>query len=76
MFQQLFSLFNIPKTYYRRFIYAFTAFLVSISINLVQAQPSFGISWIDLIKSGIQVVQISNISKAQEVELGNRLIKS
>lgn len=73
MFQQLFSLFKIPKTYYRRFIYAFTALFVSITINLVQAQPSLGISWLDLIKSGLQVVQISNISKAQEVELGKSI---
>jgi predicted Zn-dependent protease len=56
------------------------ALILSVSISLLNVQPSFGVSWLDLIIRGVQVVQISNISKTQEVELGTsinqELIKS
>ncbi|MEY2857456.1 MAG: hypothetical protein RLZZ74_1768 [Cyanobacteriota bacterium] len=80
MFQRLLNLSNISNSYYRHFIYGFTAFILSISLNLLQAQPSYSLSWIDLMIRGIQVVQLSNISNTQEVELGSsinqELIKS
>jgi beta-barrel assembly-enhancing protease len=76
MFQRFSSLFNKSNqfnSYYRHFIYGFTAFILSISINLLQAQPSYSVSWLDLMIRGIQVVQISNISNDQEVELGKSI---
>jgi beta-barrel assembly-enhancing protease len=73
MFQRFSSLSNIFNSYYRHFIYGFTAFILSISLNLLQAQPSYSLSWIDLMIRGIQVVQFSNISNAQEVELGSSI---
>jgi beta-barrel assembly-enhancing protease len=80
MYQRFFNLSNIFNSYYRHFIYGFTAFILSISLNLLQAQPSYSLSWIDLMIRGIQVVQLSNISNTQEVELGSsinqELIKS
>jgi beta-barrel assembly-enhancing protease len=47
--------------------------IVSISISLFNVQPSFGVSWLDLIIRGVQVVQLSSISKTQEVELGTSI---
>lgn len=73
-----FSLF-LPA-YYRRICYGLVALIVSISINLWGIQPSYGFSWLELMIRGIQIVQISNISNSQEVELGKainqQLIKS
>ena len=70
MFQQFSSFF---QRYYHHFVYGFVAFIFSISISLLNVQPSFGVSWLDLIIRGVQVVQISNISKTQEVELGTSI---
>jgi beta-barrel assembly-enhancing protease len=65
---------------FHHFVYGFVALILSVSISLLNVQPSFGVSWLDLIIRGVQVVQISNISKTQEVELGTsinqELIKS
>lgn len=77
MFQQFSS---FLQRYYHHFVYGFVALILSVSISLLNVQPSFGVSWLDLIIRGVQVVQISNISKTQEVELGTsinqELIKS
>ncbi len=59
--------------YYRRFLYGLIAFIVTISITLLNVQPSYGVSWLELMIRGIQIVQISNISNAQEVELGQAI---
>lgn len=76
MFQRFSSLFNRSNRsngYYRHLLYGFTAFVLSIIINLVYIQPSYSISWLDLMIRGIQVVQFSNISNAQEAELGSSI---
>jgi beta-barrel assembly-enhancing protease len=70
MFQRFSSL---ASRYCRHFIYGFVALIVSISISLFNVQPSFGVSWLDLIIRGVQVVQLSSISKTQEVELGTSI---
>ncbi|MBW4535313.1 MAG: M48 family metalloprotease [Pleurocapsa minor HA4230-MV1] len=70
MFQQLSS---FLQRYYHHFVYGFVALILSVSISLLNVQPSFGVSWLDLIIRGVQVVQISNISKTQEVELGTSI---
>ncbi len=72
MFQR-FSRFS--NHYYRRLVYGLITFIVTISISLLNIQPSFGISWLELMIRGIQIVQISNISNAQEVELGQAINK-
>ncbi|MEM7590697.1 MAG: M48 family metallopeptidase [Cyanobacteria bacterium P01_A01_bin.83] len=70
MLQRFVSLYN---RYYQRFLYSFVTFIIVVSINLLSIQPSFGVSWIELMIRGIQIVQISNISNAQEVELGKEI---
>ncbi|MGB5634907.1 MAG: M48 family metallopeptidase [Waterburya sp.] len=70
MFQRFFS---FSYRYYRRFLYGLIACIISVSISLLNIQPSYGISWLDLMIRGIQIVQISNISNAQEVELGKAI---
>ena len=65
MFQKILSL----NSDYRRFWYGFLAFLLAISIGITNIQPSYGFSWLELMIRGVQIVQLSNISNAQEVEL-------
>ena len=56
------------------------SFALALSITVFNISPSYAVSWLELVIRGIQVVQISNISSAQEVELGKsinqELIKS
>ncbi|MEL7075882.1 MAG: M48 family metallopeptidase [Cyanobacteria bacterium J06643_13] len=77
MFQRLS---NFCRRQYRHFCYGFAALVMIVSINLINLQPSYALSWIELMLRGIQIVQISNISSAQEVQLGQsinqELIKS
>ena len=65
--------FHFSKRYYSHFIYGLTAFAIAISISLVNIRPSYSVSWVELMIRGIQIVQISNISSTQEVELGKSI---
>ena len=56
--------------YYRRIAYGFITFAIAISISISNIQPSHALSWLELMIRGIQVVQLSNISNEQELELG------
>lgn len=59
--------------YRRRWLYGIISFILALSISLSCAQPSHSISWLELMIRGIQLVQISNISDGQEVELGQEI---
>ncbi len=67
MFQQYFSFSN---RFYRRLAFGAITFVITVSIGLENVQPSYAISWLELMIRGVQVVQISHISNAQEEELG------
>ena len=54
----------------RRLKYGAIAFVISLSIITINIQPSYGFSWLELMIRGIQIVQLTNISNSQEVELG------
>ena len=69
MFQQLFS----SSYYYRRFCYGSLAFILTISLSLVNVRPSYSVSWLELMIRGIQIVQISKIDDSQEVERGKAI---
>jgi beta-barrel assembly-enhancing protease len=61
-------------------LYSLITFFLAINISLFNIQPSYAFSWLELMIRGIQVVQISNMSDNQELELGRsinqRLISS
>lgn len=65
---------------YHRLIYGVITCVISIAISLNSIQPTYGASWLELLIQGIQIVQISNISDAQELQLGQdinqELVKS
>ena len=67
MFQQFFSFSN---RFYRRLAFGLITFVITVGIGLGNVQPSYAISWLELMIRGVQVVQISHISNAQEEELG------
>ena len=64
---------GLSYRYYRRLICGSIAFMVIVGINLNFARPSHAFSWLELMIRGIQVVQLSNISDAQEIELGTAI---
>ncbi|MBE9044363.1 M48 family metalloprotease [Pleurocapsales cyanobacterium LEGE 10410] len=68
---QRFSSFSYRS--YRRLLYGLATFVLTLSISLINPQPSYGLSWIELMLRGIQIVQISNISNTQEVALGKEI---
>ncbi len=54
----------------RRLATGSITFMITVGIGLGNVQPSYAISWLELMIRGVQIVQISNISNAQEEELG------
>lgn len=47
--------------------------LFTLSIGIVNPQPSFARSWMDLLFRGVQVIQLATISPQQEVALGRQI---
>ena len=70
MFQRFLS---YSYRYYRSVVYGVISCLLAIAISLASIQPSYSASWLELLIQGIQIVQISNISDAQEMELGKSI---
>lgn len=66
----LFSL--ISRPYRRRFLYPLLSFVVALGLIVGTAQASQA-SLFDVILRGIQVIQLSNISDRQEVEIGRQI---
>lgn len=67
------------KTLTRRLALLLSGVVMAIGLNVATAQPSQA-GWLDLIFSGVRVLQLSNISDSQEVDLGaginSRLVNS
>ena len=64
---------TLSYRHFKRLWYGIITFVAVISISLFHVQPSYGLSWVELMIRGIQVVQISNMSGTQEVELGKAI---
>ncbi len=57
------------KTLTRRLALVLAGMVMAVGLNVATAQPSQA-SWLDLIFSGVRVLQLSSMSDAQEVDLG------
>lgn len=57
----------------RRWLYPVLSVFVALGISLSSVLPSQAISVFDLIRQGVQVIQLSNISDRQEVDLGKQI---
>ncbi|MEM8829621.1 MAG: M48 family metalloprotease [Cyanobacteria bacterium P01_G01_bin.19] len=70
MFERLCS---IGRRYYRSVLCGLLAFIIAVGFSLNSVRPSHAFSWLELMIRGIQVVQLSTISDAQEFELGKSI---
>lgn len=59
--------------WYSKGLYLLVALLMASTIILTLPQVSQGRSWIDLLLQGVQVIQLSNLSDNQEVQLGQQI---
>ncbi len=57
----------------RRWFYPVLSVFVALGISLSSVLPSQAISVFDIIRQGVQVIQLSNISDRQEVQLGKQI---
>ena len=75
----MFNPLDFRNKVFRRVTYGFVALAMALSINVVTATPSQA-GWIDLLIQGVRVYQLSNMTDAQEVDLGaginNQLVSS
>jgi len=57
----------------RRLLYPFVSAILAFSLIVGTPQVSQAIPWLDLIFRGVQIIQLSNISDRQEVEIGEQI---
>ena len=57
----------------RRWSYPLVSVVVALGISANSLQPAQAISVFDLLRQGVQVIQLSNISDRQEVEIGRQI---
>lgn len=57
----------------KRWIYPLLTIAMVLTLSLGQPLVARAISWADLIRSGIQAVQLANLSDRQEVQLGQQI---
>ena len=69
-------MFNLLSFFFRRFrhrwIYPLLSFLVAFGL-ILSPHPSQAVPWFDLIRQGVQVIQLSNVSDKEEVQLGRQI---
>lgn len=61
------------RRYQRRWFYPLLSFVVALSLWLSSPMPSQAIPWFDVLIRGVQVIQLSNISDKQEVQIGSQI---
>jgi beta-barrel assembly-enhancing protease len=59
----------------RRFVYPLISTVVALSLFLGTMLPSQALDFLPLILRGVQVLQLSNMSRGQEIELGQQMNK-
>jgi len=57
----------------RRWVYGLLSSIVAMGLIVGTPHSSQAISWMDLILRGVQVIQLSNVSDAQEIALGQQI---
>ncbi len=63
---------SLSYRYRRRFLYPLLSLVLTISLTVGIPQASQA-GWFDVILNGIQVIQLSNISNNQEVQIGKQI---
>jgi beta-barrel assembly-enhancing protease len=57
----------------RRWLYPFISIAITLSLCLSTALPSRAVDWFPILIRGVQVLQLSNVSERQEMELGQQM---
>ncbi len=57
----------------RRWFYPLLSIMVMLSLWVGSPQPSQAVPWFDLLRRGVQVIQLSNVSDKQEVQIGSQI---
>ncbi|MGK7896909.1 MAG: M48 family metallopeptidase [Xenococcus sp. (in: cyanobacteria)] len=57
----------------RRWLYGLLSAIITLSIGLTNIQTARAVSWFELLIRGAQILQLSNISNEQEVQLGSQI---
>ncbi|NES87055.1 MAG: M48 family metalloprotease [Moorea sp. SIO2B7] len=70
MFKQISSFFWRS---YRGWLYGLLSLVTAVIVSIGIPQPSYGISWMELIFRGVQIIQLSSLSDSQEVKLGKQI---
>ena len=68
----MFKLFS-SRRYRRRLFYPLVSFVVALSLWLGSPMPSQAIPFLNLLIRGVQVIQLSNMSDKQEVQIGSQI---
>ncbi len=63
----------ISRRFRRRLLYPLVSLMVAFGVSVGSPQPSQAVPWLDLMIRGVQVIQLSNISNNQEVQLGKQI---
>lgn len=66
-------LFSLSRRYRRRFLYPLLSLVLTLSLVVGTSQTAKALPLLDLIFQGVQVVQLSNISDRQEVQIGKQI---
>jgi beta-barrel assembly-enhancing protease len=61
---------NYFHNIHKRFLYIGTALFTAMVVTLMTPQPGQAASWLELLLRGAQIIQVSNISDQQEMQLG------
>lgn len=61
------------RRYRRRWYYPLLSLLVALGICAGSPQPSRALPWFDLIRQGVEVIQLSSISDKEEVQIGKQI---
>lgn len=57
----------------RRWLYPVLSFLVGVGLFVGSSQLVQAIPWFDVIRQGVQIIQLSNVSDKEEIQLGKQI---
>lgn len=67
------EIYNYLRRYRSKWAYICLSVALALSITVSYQLPSYGNRWFDILRQGIQVIQIWQLSDEQEVELGEKI---
>ncbi|NEO12677.1 MULTISPECIES: M48 family metallopeptidase [unclassified Moorena] len=67
------NILSIYSRYRRRLLYPLISILLSLTLVVGTAQVAQGVPWLELLLRGIQIIQLSNMSDQQEVQIGQQI---